>query len=70
MLQGNDRVAIAAVGMSGVGKTTLARHYVMRHRSDYPGGVWWLSASSVVLEVLGYADRMGLRRTRLDQALS
>ena len=54
-------MAIAAVGMSGVGKTALARHYVMRHRSDYPGGVWWLSASSVVLEVLGHADRMGLR---------
>jgi len=54
-------VAIAAVGMGGVGKTTLARHYVMRHRSDYPGGVWWLSASSVVLEVLGHVERMGLR---------
>ena len=54
-------MAIAAVGMGGVGKTTLARHYVMRHRSDYPGGVWWLSASSVVLEVLGHVERMGLR---------
>ncbi len=61
LLQGNGRVAIAAVGMGGVGKTTLARRYVIQHRSDYPGGVWWLSASSVVLDVLGYVDRMGLR---------
>jgi tetratricopeptide (TPR) repeat protein len=61
LLQGNDRVAIAAVGMSGVGKTTLARHYVMLYRTEYPGGVWWLSAAQLVLEMLGYVDRMELR---------
>ena len=61
LLQRNDRVVVAVVGMGGVGKTTLVRHYVMGHRSDYPGGVWWLSAGSVSLDVLGYADRMGLR---------
>ncbi len=61
LLQGNERVAIAAVGMSGVGKTTLARRYVMQYGSEYPGGVWWLSAAQLVLEVLGSVDRMGLR---------
>ena len=61
LLQGNDRVAIAAVGMSGVGKTTLARHYVKEYRNQYPGGVWWISAGMLVTEVLGYVERMGLR---------
>ncbi len=61
LLQGNNRVAIAAAGMSGVGKTTLARHYVMTYGAEYPGGVWWVSAAQLVLEVLRYVDRMGLR---------
>ena len=34
LLQGNDRVAIVAVEMGGVENTTLARRYVMQHRSD------------------------------------
>ena len=61
LLQGNDRVAIAAVGMSGVGKTTLARHYVKEYAAAYPGGVWWLSARTMVTDILGYVERMGMR---------
>lgn len=61
LLQGDERVAIAAVGMGGVGKTTLARRYVMQHRNEYPGGVWWLSARTLALEVLGYVERMEWR---------
>jgi tetratricopeptide (TPR) repeat protein len=61
LLQQNERVAIAAVGMSGVGKTALARHYVMAHGADYPGGVWWLSAGQMVTDILGYVERMGMR---------
>jgi tetratricopeptide (TPR) repeat protein len=61
LLQGNNRVAIAAVGMSGVGKTKLAQHYVMAHGADYPGGVWWLSARRMVTDILGYVERMGMR---------
>jgi tetratricopeptide (TPR) repeat protein len=61
LLQGNDQVAIAAVGMSGVGKTTLARHYVREYAADYPGGVWWLSARTMVTDILGYVERMGMR---------
>lgn len=57
LLQQGDRVAIAAVGMGGIGKTTLAKRYVKQHRSDYPGGIWWLSAAGLVAEVLGYAGR-------------
>ncbi len=61
MLQQSDRLAItAATGMGGIGKTTLAWHYADRYRSDYPGGIWWMSANQVVVKVLEYAGFMGL----------
>jgi tetratricopeptide (TPR) repeat protein len=61
LLQKSDRVAIAAVGMGGVGKTTLARRYAKAYQADYPGGIWWVSAARLVTDVLGYVDRLGWR---------
>jgi len=57
LLGRSGRVAIAAVGMGGIGKTTLARRYVHQHRADYPGGIWWVAAAEVLTQVLDYAAR-------------
>jgi tetratricopeptide (TPR) repeat protein len=61
LLQKADRVAIAAVGMGGVGKTTLARRYAKAYQADYAGGIWWVSAARLVTDVLGYVDWLGWR---------
>ena len=57
LLAQSERVAIAAVGMGGVGKTTLAQRYAMRHEADYPGGIWWISAAELTTEISGCAAR-------------
>ncbi len=57
LLENGDRVAIAAVGMGGVGKTTLAKRYVKQHRADYPGGILWVAVARLVTEVLGLVER-------------
>jgi tetratricopeptide (TPR) repeat protein len=54
-------VAIAAAaGMGGVGKTELAWQYIQQHRDEYAGGIWWLSASFAVSQLVSHAQRMGL----------
>ncbi len=57
LLGQGDRVAIAAVGMGGVGKTTLAWRYVQQHRADYSGGICWLTFGRVATEMLTFAGR-------------
>ena len=57
MLAQTERVAIAAIGMGGVGKTTLAQQYVKQFRDDYPGGIWWVSAVEFASKVAEYASR-------------
>ena len=61
LLQASEQLAItAATGMGGIGKTDLAWHYAEAHRAEYPGGIWWLSASQLVVKVLEYSTVMGL----------
>jgi hypothetical protein len=55
-----DRVAIAMVGMGGIGKTMLARRYAKEYQADYPGGIWWVSAQAIATEVLRRAAQTGL----------
>jgi len=33
-------------GQGGIGKTTLAAQYALKHKADYPGGVLWLRCRS------------------------
>lgn len=39
--------AVLLTGMAGSGKTHLARQYVFDHKTDYPGGVYWVRATTV-----------------------
>jgi tetratricopeptide (TPR) repeat protein len=57
LLQQNTQVAITAAvsGMGGVGKTELALQYARRHLKDYPGGVCWLSARNLALDIVNFA---------------
>jgi len=41
--------------MGGVGKTELALQYARHHLKDYPGGVCWLSARSIALDIVNFA---------------
>ncbi|KAI1377925.1 hypothetical protein F4677DRAFT_443844 [Hypoxylon crocopeplum] len=58
--------------MPGGGKTHLARQYVFQHRYDYPGGIFWIRAKSLVELDYGYWDiakTVGLNEvTQLNQS--
>jgi KaiC/GvpD/RAD55 family RecA-like ATPase len=61
LLQRGDRVAIAAVGLGGIGKTTLARRYAKTYEATYGGGIWWIAADRIATDILGYVERLGWR---------
>jgi hypothetical protein len=42
--------------LPGGGKTHLARQYVYEHRTDFPGGIFWLDAKSLEELAAGYWD--------------
>ena len=42
-----ERHAAALSGLGGVGKTQTAMEYAVRHRSDYPNGVFWINAETL-----------------------
>ncbi|MEH2286445.1 tetratricopeptide repeat protein [Nostoc sp.] len=51
-LQTSGQVAIVAkAGMDGVGKTELATQYAKQHLQNYQGGVCWLSAQAINVEI-------------------
>jgi hypothetical protein len=59
-------------GMGGIGKTQLAVEYVYRHRSDYPGGIFWVNAAETLAQGLaqvGARLRLEARGEPLDRQL-
>jgi tetratricopeptide (TPR) repeat protein len=51
-----QRRRAALSGLGGVGKTQTALEYAVRHRSDYPGGVFWVNAESPSGLTAGFVD--------------
>jgi hypothetical protein len=67
VVDGTAALTQAAVhGLGGVGNTTLAREYVVRHGSDYDG-VWWIIASDRLGVTAGLAELARAMDPRLPQ---
>ncbi len=76
MITGSGTGLVQVQGMGGIGKTLLAEEYALRFGSAYPGGVFWLSATSdtgeaLSTQILRIADHLGLETANLkpDQVL-
>ncbi|KAG7118820.1 Protein SERAC1 like protein [Verticillium longisporum] len=39
--------AVVVQGMSGIGKSALGKQYIFNHKSHYPGGIYWIRASTL-----------------------
>ena len=44
----SERHRLVLSGSGGIGKTQTALEYAIRHRADYPGGVFWVNADTTV----------------------
>lgn len=49
LLQSEPKVSICPTitGMGGLGKTQLAAHYARAHVTDYPDGIFWITAANL-----------------------
>ena len=76
MITGSGTGLVQVQGMGGIGKTLLAEEYALRFGSAYPGGVFWLRATSdtgeaLSTQILRIADHLTLETANLtpDQIL-
>ena len=69
---GVKMVAICGLGGCGL-KTTLAAHFVWKHKSEYKGGVFWISMEDdrkFKASITDMALRLGMLETSFDLTLS
>jgi class 3 adenylate cyclase/tetratricopeptide (TPR) repeat protein len=51
-----ERRVAALSGLGGIGKTQTAIEYAVRHRADYPAGVFWINAETIGGLTGGFAE--------------